>query len=140
MTPLRLDHVNIRTKRVAESIRFYGDALGLKMQPLPGQADLTKGAYALDAGGVAVVHLIGAEREAEGAAPVRGAAQFGMIDHFALRCEDPELFTNRLTRLGYDVTRQEVKLINMLLLFVRDPNGVLVELAFPLAPPAAFGP
>jgi hypothetical protein len=40
----------------------------------------------------------------------------------------------RLTRLDYEFTRTEVKLINMLLLFVHDPNGVLVELAFPLNP------
>ena len=132
MTAIRLDHVNIRTRRVAESIAFYGEGLGLTIKPPPGTTDMSLGAYAYDASGIPIVHLVGTEHEAESAAPVRGSAQFGMIDHFALRCDAPEPYAERLTRLGYDFTRRDVPLIGMHLIFVRDPNGVLVELGFPL--------
>jgi catechol 2,3-dioxygenase-like lactoylglutathione lyase family enzyme len=132
VTALRLDHVNIRTARIAESVRFYGEGLGLEIRPVPGQEDLALGAYAYDAGGIPVVHLVGTEDEIEGSKPVRGAAQFGMIDHFALSCDTPQPYADRLTRLGYEFSRRDVALIGMHLLFVRDPNGVLVELGFPL--------
>ena len=132
MTAVRLDHVNIRTRRIEESVAFYGEGLGLTIKPPPNGTDLSTGAYAYDAGGVPVIHLVVADREAESAVPIRGAAQFGMIDHFALRCDTPQPYVDRLTRFGYEFTRRDVEMIGMHLIFVRDPNGVLVELSFPL--------
>jgi catechol 2,3-dioxygenase-like lactoylglutathione lyase family enzyme len=137
MTAMRLDHVNIRTSRIAESVTFYGEGLGLDIRPVPGAADLSVGAYAYDAHGIPIVHLVATDQEAESATPVRGAAQFGMIDHFALRCDSPQPYVDRLSRMGYAFTRRDVDLIGMHLLFVRDPNGVMVELGFPLTADAA---
>src|ERR1700760_2130973 len=122
MTALRLDHVNIRTKRIAESVAFYGEGLGLAIRAAPGSTDLSVAAYAYDENDIPIVHIVAADREAESATPVRGAAQFGMIDHFALRCDTPEPYADRLTRLGYDFTRRDVAMIGMHLIFVRDPN------------------
>jgi catechol 2,3-dioxygenase-like lactoylglutathione lyase family enzyme len=132
MAALRLDHVNIRTARVAESIAFYGDALGLRIEPPPMSQDFSMGAYAYDENGIAIVHLIAANDEAESAKIVRGAAQFGMIDHFALRCDTLDTYVDRLTRSGIAFERLDIPQIGMHLLFVRDPNGVLVELGFPI--------
>lgn len=132
MTALRLDHINIRTARITESIAFYGEGLGLDIRPVPGRTDMSAGAYAYDSSGIPVVHLVGTNHVADSTTPVRGAAQFGMIDHFALRCETPQPYADRLTRLGHEFTRSDVPLIDMHLIFVRDPNGVLVELSFPL--------
>lgn len=132
MTALRLDHVNIRTSRIKESVAFYGDALGLTIKPPPTRTDTSDGAYAYDAAGTPIVHLVATDREVDGAAPVRGAAQFGMIDHFALRCDVAQPYVERLTRLGHEFTRMDAAMIGMHLIFVRDPNGVLVELGFPL--------
>lgn len=132
MPALRLDHINIRTTRVAESIAFYGDALGLAIKPPPGGQDTSTGAYAYDESGLPIIHLVGADRQADSVEPQRGVAQFGMIDHFALRCEDAEAYVERLTRHGHAFSRRDVPMIGMHLIFVRDPNGVLVELGFPL--------
>lgn len=44
MTVLQLDHVNIRTSRLADCIDFYGQILGLRMIPPPTQADMMHGA------------------------------------------------------------------------------------------------
>src|SRR3546814_20196127 len=89
-------------------------------------SDLTKGAYVLDERGVAIVHLVGTDKVVEGSGPVRGAAQRGMIDHFALRCTDPEPYVQRLTANGCDYARQDVPAIGMHLIFVRDPNDVKI--------------
>ncbi len=132
MTAFRLDHVNIRTARLAESVAFYRDALGLKVVPPPMGGDLSKGAYACDGSGHRVVHLVGTERRVEGGEPVRGAAQRGMIDHFALGCEgDPAALRARLEAYGQDFEEMTVPQISRHLFFVRDPNGVMVELGFP---------
>ncbi|ALR20892.1 MULTISPECIES: VOC family protein [Sphingobium] len=132
MAAVQLDHVNIRTARLAECVEFYGNVLGLTIAPPPMASDLTRGAYVLDERGAAIVHLIGTDKVIEGSEPVRGAAQRGMIDHFALRGVDPEAYVERLTAHGCDFTRQDVPAIAMHLIFVRDPNDVMVELSFPL--------
>jgi catechol 2,3-dioxygenase-like lactoylglutathione lyase family enzyme len=132
MAALQLDHVNVRTAHLAECIDFYGNVLGMTIKPPPMASDLSKGAYACDDQGVAVIHLVAADRIIDGAGPVRGAAQPGMIDHFALRCSDPAPFVERLTARGYDFEQRDVPAIGMRLIFVRDPNAVLVELGFPL--------
>lgn len=132
MAAVQLDHVNIRTARLAECVDFYGNILGLTIALPPMASDLTKGAYVLDERGAAILHLVGTDKVVEGSGPVRGAAQRGMIDHFALRCADPEAYAQRLTEHGCTFSRQDVPAIGMHLIFVRDPNDVMVELGFPL--------
>jgi catechol 2,3-dioxygenase-like lactoylglutathione lyase family enzyme len=132
MPALHLDHVNIRTARLAECIDFYGNVLGLSIRPPPMMSDLSKGAYAHDEQGTAVVHLVWTDNVIAGSGPVRGAAQPGMIDHFALRCSDPAPFLERMTARGLDFASRDVPQIGMRLIFIRDPNDVLVELGFPL--------
>jgi catechol 2,3-dioxygenase-like lactoylglutathione lyase family enzyme len=132
MSALHLDHVNIRTTRLAECIEFYGRVLGLSIRPPPMTSDLSKGAYACDERGVAIVHLVSTDNFIDAPGPVRGAAQAGMIDHFALRCSDPAIFVERMTAAGVKFTTRDVPAIGMRLIFVRDPNDVLVELGFPL--------
>ena len=133
MSVHRLDHINIRTARLAASIAFYRDGLGMVVKPPPNTADLRRGAYCHDIDDVPVVHLVATDREAPGEDPVRGAARRGMIDHFALRCEgSPRDYRARLDALGVEYEVMDVPAIGRHLIFVRDPNGVLVELGFPL--------
>lgn len=131
----QLDHVNIRTARLAACVEFYGNVLGLTMTPPPMATDMALGAYGRDDGGAAIVHLVATDQVVEGADPVRGAAQRGMIDHFALRCVDLAAFVVRLTARGCQFSRLDVTALGLSLIFVRDPNGVLIELAFPLEGP-----
>lgn len=133
MTAPMLDHINIRTAKLVESIDFYGRVLGLRMRPPPMTSDLQLGAYGCDEAGNPIVHLIATERLVKGSEPVRGVAQRGMIDHFALRCVDPESYVARLSEAGLAFDRMDVPAIAMHLIFVRDPNGIMVELGFPLA-------
>jgi len=132
---MQLDHVNIRTARLGACVDFYGNMLGLTMTPPPMATDMTKGAYGRDHSGAAIVHLVATDWVVESADPVRGAAQRGMIDHFALRCVDQPAFIARLAAHDCQFSRLDVADIGLSLIFVRDPNGVLIELAFPLEGP-----
>ena len=138
MAAMRLDHVNIRSARLADSVDFYGALLGLPMRPPPMAADMRDGAYACDATGHPVVHLVATQSIVASDGAVRGAAQRGMIDHFALRCTgDPDAYAARLAAAGETFERMDVPPIGLHLIFVRDPNGVMVELGFPLDENAA---
>lgn len=132
MAVLHLDHVNIRSACLPESIVFYRDLLGMDVRPPPMTDDMTRGAYVHDASGRAIVHLVATDKFVDGAEPVRGAAQRGMIDHFALHCSGHADFIARLSERGAEFSQQEVAVLSMTLIFIRDPNGVLIELNFPL--------
>ncbi|MFA5495699.1 MAG: VOC family protein [Porticoccaceae bacterium] len=129
----RLDHINIRTARLGESIDFYRDVIGMVVRPPPMAADLAMAAYCHDQDGVPIIHLVATDNEVRGAEPLRGAAQRGMIDHFALDCEGlPADYVARLQARGLAFEAMDVPMIDRHLIFVRDPNGILVELGFPL--------
>jgi catechol 2,3-dioxygenase-like lactoylglutathione lyase family enzyme len=131
MATLHLDHVNIRTAHLAECIEFYGTVLDLTIKPPPTANDLSRGAYVYDGRGQPIIHLVATDQVIESHGPVRGAAQRGMIDHFALRCDDYASHVERLNAHGLDFNIQDVPAIGMRLIFVRDPNEVMVELGFP---------
>jgi catechol 2,3-dioxygenase-like lactoylglutathione lyase family enzyme len=119
----KLDHITIRTALLEETIAFYSQVLGMTVGPFPG-GDLGRGAWIYDEGGQPAVHL-GLLREEE--AQTRGS---GAIDHVAFEGVGHDELAARLTRLGMDFKRNEVASINLRQLFVRDPNGILVELNF----------
>ncbi|MEM7238203.1 MAG: VOC family protein, partial [Pseudomonadota bacterium] len=76
---MKLDHVNIRTSRLDEMIRWYVDVMGLTEGWRPPFA--FPGAW-LYAGDAAIVHLIGVDAE-PGADPADLK-----LEHFALRGDD----------------------------------------------------
>ncbi len=130
MAATKLDHINIRTARLAESVVFYRDALGMPVVPPPGETDLSRGVYVQDAAGVAIVHLVAAPAVPSSPGPVRGKAQRGMVDHFALACSDPAGFRQRLKARGVPFDDMVQPETGSELIFVRDPNEVLIELNF----------
>lgn len=133
MSIRRLDHINIRTARLSESIDFYRDVIGMAVKPPPMATDPAAGAYCYDEDNVPIVHLVATVNEVSGPEPTRGAAQLGMIDHFALHCDGaPGDYVARLQAHGLAFEAMEVPMIGRHLIFVRDPNGILVELGFPL--------
>jgi catechol 2,3-dioxygenase-like lactoylglutathione lyase family enzyme len=132
MPVLHLDHVNIPTARLAESISFYRDVLGLSLGPSPMAQDMSAGAWAFDERGIAVVHLSGTRSESAAADPVRGVAQRGVIDHFALRYDELDSVHSAIEDRGLPFEMFDAPQLGIRLLFVRDPNGVMVELSAPL--------
>jgi hypothetical protein len=57
----KLDHVNIVTKNIGETIRFYTEVLGMKNAPLPGGMASNKNAFICDDNDNAVLHIQGVD-------------------------------------------------------------------------------
>ena len=55
----KLDHVNIVSKNIGETIRFYTEVLGMKNAPLPGGMASDKNAFICDDNDNAVLHIQG---------------------------------------------------------------------------------
>src|SRR5687768_10833312 len=90
MAVLHIDHVNIRTPRVAETVRFYVELLMMKAAPPPGADDMSRGAWIYTGDGEAVLH-IGSEDSrflAETDAPGPIPEGSGRVHHVAFECSD----------------------------------------------------
>jgi catechol 2,3-dioxygenase-like lactoylglutathione lyase family enzyme len=132
MGVLGLDHVTIKSERMAETRAFFIEVLGLEEGWRP---DLSSKGHWLYAGGRPVLHLVevsaklppGAERPSNGlAAPPPD----GGLDHFSfaianmdevLKRLDARLILYRHIESANDLGRQ---------VFFRDPNGVQIELTW----------
>ncbi len=114
-----LNHANISTVRLQETIDFFVDHLGLRVGPRPGFS--FPGAW-LYAGDQAVVHLV--ERTAP--RPPEGA-----IDHVSFTVPDLDPMLARLDRAGVPYRLSIIPDGFGRQAFVRDPNGVTIELTEP---------
>lgn len=113
-----LDHVNITTQDLEGTIAFYREVLGLEpgeRPPFP-----FPGAW-LYAGGRPVVHL--------GVRPASGGST-GAVDHVAFAASGFEAFRRRLEERGIPYSTAVVPGTDMRQIFLRDPNGVKIELNF----------
>jgi catechol 2,3-dioxygenase-like lactoylglutathione lyase family enzyme len=115
-----VDHINIGTHRLQETVAFFRAALGLE----PGwRPDFPFGGAWLYAGDTAVVHLVDLD------APKRPSNE-AALDHFALRIDDYEAAISQLDAAGVryravDIPNTPIRQINL-----RDPNGVNIELNY----------
>ena len=115
-----IDHVNIGTIRLADSVAFFRDILGLTVGPRP---DFPFAGAWLYAGESAVVHLV------ELAQP-KGPSSGSALDHFAFRITDHDDMVARLTAAGLEFTAIDVPGTTTRQIFVRDLNGVTIELNY----------
>ncbi|HDZ8854788.1 VOC family protein [Aeromonas dhakensis] len=130
MTIHAIDHVTLRTDQLEQTIAFYRDAIGLQEGgrppfPFPG--------CWLYAGGRPLLHIV-ANTQGEGLTDYlgkRGTEQgSGSIDHISLSASDPVETQARLLRLEVPFVSRVIPERNELQLFLRDNNGVPVELLF----------
>lgn len=113
-----LDHVNIRTADLAATKALFIDVLGLAegwRPPFP-----FPGAW-LYAGDKDVVHLIVVEQPA-------GASESSSLDHFAFDIADYDEALSRVEKTGLRFHATATPGTSVKQIFVRDPNGVTVEL------------
>lgn len=121
--PLKiLQHINIRCDDVEATRDFYGSLLGLAVGPRPPFASF---GYWLYAGEQPVVHIV--QRPAGEAAPQPG---YGALDHVAFECSDLDGTRKSLRERGINFREAIVPRDKIVQLFVRDPDGVPLELNF----------
>ena len=118
MTIKSLDHVNIVTAQLDDTVRFYEKFLGLKKGDRPNFS--FPGAW-LYCGDVPIIHLIGREPEGPGT---------GVVDHVALGAEDLRGFVRRARKEKFEYEIKDVPGGRIRQMFIYDPNGVKIELNF----------
>lgn len=124
-----LNHVNIQTRDMAGTIRFYEDLLGLEARIAP-QRDPSLRQWLHDGRGVAVIHLNLFGTENTIPRDVQPGAPTGAIHHIAFECEGFDEMVERLKAHGLSYAFNEIPEISLKQLFVNDPNNVLLELNF----------
>lgn len=144
MSRITLNHYNLMTRDLAATVAFYTEVLGLKSGFYP--AELGPGAWLYDSNGVPVVHtqeVVDANfaevagKTAARLGNLRGPLArdelwgSGTLDHVAFLCEDYDGFRDRLKAQGVPFRESGVASAAVQQLFLRDPNGVIVELNFP---------
>ena len=117
-----LQHINIRASDVERTRDFYVRVLGLRVGDRP---PFTSTGYWLYLGEEPVIHLV--QKTSEEPA---SAANTGAIDHIAFRGVDLEGTRRALGQEGLAFREAIVPRDSSIQLFVRDPDGVSIELNF----------
>ncbi|MGJ5177501.1 VOC family protein [Bradyrhizobium oligotrophicum] len=120
-----LDHFNIRTRNLAATVGFYEDVLGLENGDRPNFA--FPGAW-MYSEGRAVVHLVDISSTAEAQKP-----DSGVVHHVAFVSRGFAGMKARLAAKGMPFDARQVPGGELWQIFVRDPNGVMIELNYEAA-------
>ncbi len=115
-----LDHYTVRPSDLDRSVRFYSEILGLENGARP--PFRFPGAW-LYCDGRPVVHLARRGRKAGG--------ETGAIDHLAFRADGLADFTRHLAERGVAFEESDVPGTGLHQVFLRDPDGVRIEVNFP---------
>jgi catechol 2,3-dioxygenase-like lactoylglutathione lyase family enzyme len=143
----RIDHYSIRTLDVEASRKFYTEIIGLKVGPRPpfdfpglwlydGEppADLDQAG-----GNYGIVHVMGVDRGNPqslidymgGTDPDTMRGDTGAFDHIALSVTGREGMLERCRRNNVSFFEREVPVLGLHQVFIKDPNGLTIELNFP---------
>ena len=142
---IKLEHYNLMTKRLRETVDFYAQVLGLYEGFYP--VELGPGAWLYDSTDTPVVHMqeiteesyearkamtAGRIKDGKDGAPREYDKVYGSatIDHIAFACEDIDAFRERLQALGVPFGETGLASAAVRQMFLRDPNGIVVELNF----------
>ncbi len=117
-----LDHFNIRTRHLDETVRFYEKALGLENGPRP---DFPFPGAWMYSEGRAVLHLVDISGTDEMQKP-----DSGVVHHVAFVSRGFDTMKKHLSEHGYEFEARAVPGGELLQIFVTDPNGVLIELNY----------
>lgn len=112
-----IDHINIGTAKLAETITFF-ERLGLAIGWRP--AFDFSGAW-LYAGDRAVVHLVEL-------AEAKTTSEISALDHFAFSIQDYDGMARTLDAAAVKYRALSVPGAPVRQMFLRDPNGVTIEL------------
>ena len=115
----RLDHVNVRTNKLAEMVRWYEEILGLKTGPRP---DFGFGGAWLYSGDHPMVHLVEVEEECTSIEP--------KIEHFAFQAAGYSAFLEKLKAKGIPSRIVQVPGFPLVQVNVEDCDGNHIHVDF----------
>src|SRR4051812_5430672 len=125
-----LDHFNIRTRNLSDTVRFYEDILGLEKGPRPNFS--FPGAW-MYSEGKAVVHLVDISATPEPQKP-----DSGVVHHVAFVSRGFDTMKQRLAAKAIQFDTVTVPGNQLWQIFITDPNGVVIELNYDVAQEAAL--
>ncbi|MGK2908228.1 MAG: VOC family protein [Sphingobium sp.] len=122
----RLDHVNIRSDRVRDSVNFYEGLLGLSAVIPPGMPPGIEVTWLCDSGGLPIIHIT---------RPFPGEKMLpdehtGQLHHVAFDCHGHDAIICRLNDMALRYELNAVPSVGLRQIFVIDPNGVRLEMNF----------
>jgi catechol 2,3-dioxygenase-like lactoylglutathione lyase family enzyme len=126
-----LDHYNVSTRNLRDTVQFYEDILGLVNGPRP-PFDFP-GAW-LYSEGHPVLHLNDISPTDK-----RQPPDSGVIDHIAFGSRGFDAMKRHLAQKGVEFRVNEVPNSTRRQIFLSDPNNVLIELNFDVSKDAAAG-
>ena len=132
MPLLHIEHMLVKANDIEETRDWYEQVLGMEVGEHP---DFGIPVYWLYLDGRDVIHIVQAESpEAVEAASRENIAAGGRpIHHVAFRAEGLDETLSRLESLGVPWVEQQAGSQSLYQVFVRDPNGITVELNFAAA-------
>ena len=136
-----MEHVNIRAADMEATKEFYCDVLGMYVGERP---PFDFPGYWIYLGDTAVVHLISADSSPEldgylGAKDGTSAGS-GAIDHVAFSGSDVKAFVERAKIHSTEMIHRKVPQFGIHQIFVKDPDGITIELNFRGKDTEAFDP
>jgi catechol 2,3-dioxygenase-like lactoylglutathione lyase family enzyme len=121
-----LEHYTIRCESLERTRDFYRDVLGLIDGERP---NFPFKGYWMYLGGVPIVHLVDAQESTERDGPQVGV-DTAALDHIAFRGLDIEATRATLRKHDLKFRENAVPGGRIHQIFVRDPDGILIELNF----------
>ena len=143
----RVDHYSIRTLDLEGSKRFYTEVIGLKVGPRPPFDFPGYWLYSGDPPGdlhnsarnYGMVHLMGCNPDDPRSlneyvgdrdpATLKGST--GALDHVAFAATGRTAMAERCRRHSVDFFERAVPLLGLHQMFIKDPDGVTIELNYP---------
>lgn len=117
----KLDHVNVRTTRLDEMIRWYGEMLGMTTGPRPDFSFPGAWLYASD---YPVIHLVGVEQE-----PKADPAEL-KLEHFALSATGIVELLERARAADERIEVRKVPSFPIVQVNMWDPDGNHIHIDF----------
>ena len=132
MSLTRMEHFLVVSEDLEGTKDFYCDVLGMKVGFRP---DLGFPGYWLYMGDVPCVHLAEWETYAVYTARVgipisTKTPGTGSLDHIAFNATDFDTVVARIEGLGIEFSRSGIDEIGLRQIFLKDPNGLTIELNF----------
>lgn len=127
-----LNHYFVRANDLEKTRDFYVNVLGFEVMPRP---NFPFPGYWLGINGKIQVHMGPAgiqNQEMYYLGTPKGAAtdHAGVVDHIAFLASNPQEFVARFKKLGMDYRPRSLPESELFQLFIKDPNGLTIELNF----------
>ena len=132
MPVTELNHYLIRANNLERTRDFYCTVLGFEVMPRP---DFPFPGYWLGVNGKIQVHMAQAGVPNSklyylGSPKNAATNNSGVVDHIAFLATDPDQFVLRLRKFGVPVRPRNFPESQLYQLFLKDPNGLTIELNF----------